>query len=308
MAKKKGGLLSMPRSIVSKITRPKIDTIGEKSGVKKMTKSASSKHTRTIIRALHTLMKNKALMEAEIQALSNSLATIESNIALNGGLDVYQKASILGQDVRRGGDSSKILVEWLKELNCKSKSLSMLEVGCLSSKNFCSRCNLFNKIERIDLNSQEPLVKQQDFMKRPYPTGKEEEFDIISLSLVVNFVPIPADRGLMLYKTVKFLSKENLSDDTKCTPCLFFVLPLPCVSNSRYCNEERITQIMNSLGYSLLKRKQATKLIYWLWKYDRKPDMTTIKDKTITSTFKKDQLNPGGNRNNFHIILENKLE
>lgn len=33
-----------------------------------------------------------------------------------GGMQAYQASSILGQGKERGGDSSRVLVEWLKEM------------------------------------------------------------------------------------------------------------------------------------------------------------------------------------------------
>ena len=64
----------------------------------------------------------------------------------------------------------------------------MLEVGALSTSNACSRSGLF-EIERIDLNSQAEGITQQDFMERPLPKDSSEQFEIISLSLVLNYVP-----------------------------------------------------------------------------------------------------------------------
>lgn len=82
--------------------------------------------------------------------------------------------------------------------------------------NACSTKGIFDYIERIDLHSQDPKnIKEQDFMKRPLPNNNgsssiPETFDIISLSLVVNYVSDPQTRGQMLLRTTEFLNKESL--------------------------------------------------------------------------------------------------
>lgn len=348
-----------------------------------------SKHTRRIIRSHHTLLKQQAILQkalekeinVELQAqrtmknksdthdntliantsekthvsndkienLTKELQEIEEKITSNGGIEQYQKASIAGQDSSRGGDTSKLLIEWLQELGITSKSncqysLSLLEVGSLSAQNACSTKGVFRFVERIDLNSQDPNnIKQQDFMRRPLPgtstqtnsqnsgtrnktresngnsdTNEQvpETFDIISLSLVVNYVSDPQIRGEMLLRTTEFLkkhvyqtlkstkqqskrikfaddgtvnnnsTKNNIpTEDEKSTPfpCLFFVLPAPCVTNSRYLTEDHLTKIMNYIGYTtLLKKKITNKLVYWLWKYGDAPESSLDVNDTPT--------------------------
>jgi 25S rRNA (adenine2142-N1)-methyltransferase len=85
----------------------------------------SHKATQTTISSFHTLLKRKAQIQralsqgsssAQAAILQTQLAEIDSAIDEIGGLDTYQKASTLGQSSQRGGDSSVVLVEWLKEL------------------------------------------------------------------------------------------------------------------------------------------------------------------------------------------------
>lgn len=389
-AQKKTRKRSRPPITVSKI-KPSITgkTAFELSS---LTSSKSpgikSKHTRKIIRTHHNLLKRQSFLRRQlkeelskntesqsatlISQLQKDLDDIDDQISKNGGIHEYQRASIAGQDVTRGGDTSKLLVTWLNELgivptksrsitrksenlqneNSKSdKNFSLLEIGSLSAKNACSTCNIFDYVERIDLNSQDPEnIKEQDFMKRPLPTGKDskEYFDLISLSLVVNYVSDPYVRGKMLLKTTQFLkipSKPPKKSSSKGLPfpCLFLVLPAPCVTNSRYLNNERITEIMNLIGYTtVLKHKVTNKLAYWLWKYDienlgtsghalnnnklikiknimeeelryetenphtKNDEISTQMENSrndIKKIFPKVEVNPGGGRNNFAIVL-----
>lgn len=275
--------------------------------------SISRKATRTLINQIHTLEKRKR------QAAHNGDQATEAKIAAEitalGGLEKYQQASLQGQRNDRGGDSSRILMEWLKPIESELKTLisanperrlHMLEVGALSTNNACSQSGVFD-IKRIDLNSQGEGIVQQDFMERPLPISEDERFDIISLSLVLNFVPEPSGRGDMLLRTLSFLRLPSVcfKDGTKeglkpYFPSLFLVLPAPCVSNSRYLNEEKLNAIMISLGYEMTKYKETTKLVYYLWA--RIADEAPIS--SSATSFTKKELRSGANRNNFAIVLK----
>lgn len=261
-----------------------------------------SKHaTQKLIRSHHQL--NKQIKMAESKGDEDKIDELKKRVNGLGGLKSYQLASMQGQANERGGDSSAVLMEWFQDfkstLACLDSKIRMLEVGALSTKNACSKSGLF-EIEGIDLYSQDEDIIQQDFMERPAPRFEKDQFDIISLSLVLNYVPSPTDRGEMLKRTCQFLDQraprtrpETLHD---IFPALFLVLPAACIMNSRYMNEERLTVMMACLGYVSLKRKQTAKLIYYLW---------VLRDKPLPEEqkFSKTQINPGGGKNNFSIVL-----
>ena len=177
--------------------------------------------------------------------------------------------------------------------------LRMLEVGALSTQNACSKSGYF-EIERIDLNSQEEGILQQDFMERPLPQSIAEKFDVISLSLVLNFVPDPQGRGEMLRRTTQFLFDAEiyaaLPELSPRFPCLFLVLPAPCVTNSRYMDEVRLGGIMTSLGYTLQESKMTQRLVYYLWRKESK--------RPAKASFPKKELRSGSSRNNFAVVLK----
>lgn len=265
----------------------------------KSMKSMSRRASRTLINTHHQLEKKRRQAvakgdKAEELSISNELAKL-------GGLDHYQKASLQGQSHDRGGDSSRVLLEWLpvKELKASGQKLRMLEVGALSTNNACSRSGLFEMIH-IDLNSQEPGIHQQDFMQRPLPKDDSERFDIISLSLVVNFVPEAEVRGQMLARTLLFLYEESNTPSSATSeavfPALFFVLPRSCTTNSRYFTEERLEEIMKALGYFRIQAKLTQKLTYSLWR-------RLNKEPASKPRFMKKEVNPGKTRNNFVITL-----
>lgn len=260
--------------------------------VKSKQAALSSKATRNLIRSHHRLLKARA--QALAAGDEAQVSSIDAQIRANGGLESYQVASKLGQSLERGGDSSKTLIDWMKPQLSHGKGsvpkLRVLEVGALSTKNACST-NPALDVTRIDLNSQEPGILKQDFMERPLPSTDDDQFHIISLSLVLNYVPDARGRGEMLKRCVKFLTPKA---PIQFNPCLFLVLPIACVDNSRYLTENRLLEILASLGFHLVHSKKTSKLIFQLWEYtgDCSP-----------KSFKKEMLSPGKKRNNFAIIL-----
>jgi 25S rRNA (adenine2142-N1)-methyltransferase len=277
---------------------------GRPPAIQKKSLALPSTATRTIIRSHHRLQKDYA--QAQKHGDKAKMESIASAIEGNGGLPAYQLASIKGQSKDRGGDSSKMLMTWLRDMDALPKSpekYRMLEVGALSTENACSRSSAFN-VTRIDLNSQDPKIERQDFMERPLPSDDAEKFDTISMSLVLNFVPTPEGRGEMLKRTRSFLRTpaaehgQNIADAKNVWPSLFLVLPKACISNSRYLTEDRLNDIMASIGYRRVERKNTAKLTYSLWIY--RPETQSV---VTNSTFGKKKVNDGRDRNNFAIVL-----
>ncbi|KAL7806971.1 putative methyltransferase domain-containing protein [Trichoderma gracile] len=263
-------------------------------------RSMTRKASRTLINKHHQLEKARA------RAVQSGDKATEAKIAAEleklGGLGHYQKASLQGQSIDRGGDTSKVLMEWLPldELKRRPQPLQMLEVGALSTRNACSTSKVFN-VEHIDLNSQEPGIQQQDFMERPLPENGKGLFDIISLSLVLNFVPDALGRGAMLLRTLSFLRADVDAAITAepLFPCLFVVLPRSCVDNSRYFTDDKFDELMAALGYTRVRSKKTQKLAYSLWRR-----VTGMVRSDLA--FSKQEVNPGKTRNNFVITLKGR--
>lgn len=258
----------------------------------------SKKATQKLIRSHHDL--NKRLMKAEAAGDDTEVKKIKRLINEAGGLQSYQLASLQGQSIQRGGDSSAVLMEWLADVNPSAADrLKLLEIGSLSTQNACTKSGVFD-IERIDLHSQSPGIKQQDFMERPLPEKDAERFDILSLSLVLNFVPTTKARGDMLKRTRVFLKPPRSESTTKTQmpsgyfPSLFLVLPAACITNSHFMNDERLILMMDSLGFVLLRRKETAKLVYLLW---------LLRDEATPRRFTREEIRKGGKRNNFSIVL-----
>lgn len=230
---------------------------------------------RKLIRKFHVLLKAQVTAKAEGNTSRHS--EIQTEIDKLGGLHTYQLASISGQSRQRGGDSSKVLVQWL----ASSPKTSLLEVGCLKVDNECARSKMFEPHVRIDLNSQHPQILRQDFMTM----SETRKFGVISLSLVVNYVPHSNIRGKMLLKAWRMLEPDGK---------LFFVLPRACVDNSRYCNLEVISAITRRVGFTETETQKTSKLVYWLF---------SKTDPVNTKNISKHKVRDGPNMNNFSITI-----
>lgn len=181
--------------------------------------SSSPNSSRRLIRQFHVLLKQQTKLRSLDSGpqSSASLADVERKIEALGGLKAYQRMSQIGQGNDRGGGSEKVLVAWLREMGvlgaaCTEKlrwvkpakafersmkphhgMFRLLEVGALKPDNYKS-CATWIDATPMDLHSQHPSIMEQDFLLMD-EAENHERWNIISLSLVLNFVPEPKDRG-----------------------------------------------------------------------------------------------------------------
>ncbi|EKM55736.1 uncharacterized protein PHACADRAFT_121556 [Phanerochaete carnosa HHB-10118-sp] len=260
--------------------------------------------TRKVIRRFHVLSKRqiqlRKLLSSRREGLSSDalkvkeeLAAIEQEIDDMGGLEAYQKMSVIGQGNDRGGGSEKVLIGWLHELNypkrMEAEKLRVLEVGALKPDNYAS-CSTWIDVTPIDLHSRHPAIQEQNFLLMD-EEEHHEQWDLISLSLVVNFVPEPKDRGRMLQLAHAMLKPGQY---------VFLALPLSCVMNSRYCTPDHIEGLMNVLSFKQIKTRwrEGGKMAYWLFQ-----KITPVVPLDATLYQKKTVLRTGNDRNNFSILL-----
>jgi 25S rRNA (adenine2142-N1)-methyltransferase len=237
---------------------------------------SSPKTSRKIINTFHVLQKKLAKEKDPTKRLK-----LETELQILGGLDTYQKASLLGQSLDRGGDSSKWLLTALPKDSMDKPNIKLLDVGALRN-NYQTK----HKVNAtcIDLNAQSSDVLQADFFLFEPPTDAAEKFDVLCLSLVLNFVPVADQRGKMIKRTHLFLKDDAY---------LFIVLPLACVENSRYMNDDLFCEIVQSTGFRLIQSHKSKKLVYYLYQRDiaRKTDLNP----------RKLELRNGKQRNNFFV-------
>ncbi|KEP53884.1 nucleolus protein [Rhizoctonia solani 123E] len=274
--------------------------------VKPRLDSAKPKSTRTLIRRFHVLIKRRAALEKqtkepgiELPGLRKELDEIEAEIESMGGLEAYQNMSAIGQGKDRGGGSETVLIDWMKELDMHQSGgkVRLLEVGALKHDNYRS-CDSWVACSPIDLRSRHPEIKEQDFLKLDMDEN-EGKWDVVSLSLVVNFVPDAKDRGKMISIAHDILRAPNSSANGG---LLFLVLPTPCVANSRYMTADHLVSVCAQLGFTLVRDrcKPGGKVAYWLF---ARSDKTFQTGRSFT---KKTVLREGSDRNNFSILLSTK--
>lgn len=137
----------------------------------------------------------------------------------------------------------------------------------------------------IDLNPRAAHVVACDF----FDFTAASPFDIVCLSLVMNFVGAPEKRGQMLLHAHALLKAEGY---------LYIVLPLPCMTNSRYMNAAHFRQIVETNGYKVVQQYDSTRLSYWLLQRQAGFDATQC------TPYAKGLLEDGVKRNNFCIVLK----
>ncbi|KAF8126523.1 putative methyltransferase-domain-containing protein [Boletus edulis] len=247
--------------------------------------------TRTLIRRFHVLLKRqRQLKNASSASNAKELQDVEQDIDQLGGLAAYQRMSSIGQGKDRGGGSERVLIKWLIGMGLSKRDdkgpLSLLEVGALKPDNYAS-CSSWITATPLDLRSTHPSIIEQDLLTMNVDEHTER-WDVISLSLVVNFVPDPKDRGRMLILAHTFLRPSGL---------LFLALPSPCVENSRYMSFERLQSLMSTIGFVAMEKKwrQGGKMAYWLYRKTR--------GEGTLEKFEKKSVCRLGARNNFCILL-----
>ncbi|KAI9323052.1 hypothetical protein DFJ73DRAFT_598594, partial [Zopfochytrium polystomum] len=261
--------------------------------------SSSSSSTQRLISAFHVLNKRLALCERAGDARGAERA--RAAIAAMGGLDAYQRASLRGGDERKGKGACG---RWLDDGDDddrdavprrrpapppgRRRRLRLLDVGALNGATYAKQSGWIDATY-IDLNPQRAGVERQDFFERPLPRGDAERFDVVCLSLVVNFVGEPARRGLMLARARDFLRRGGW---------LFLVLPLPCVANSRYLTRGRLVEMMAALGLAPVDEKMTRRLAMFVFAH-----VVGGRAGAEAPLFPKREVNPGGGRNNFCIVL-----
>ena len=265
----------------------------KKKTSKKPVVEINSRKDRKIIGEYHTLKKKIDALRKNPAILKEDrtckIAALEARKEKLGGINAYQQASKLGE-VRHGRfNSAKWVIKQFKAFNIrpaaavqkslKKSKLRVLDVGALD--------NNYQKYEKwihctpIDLNPQNSAVIKADLLSLPV----KEEYEVVVMSLVLNFEGDISKRGDMLRKCQQLIADQGY---------LFVVLPLPCLKNSRYLTEDLLVSMIDSLGFDVCAQHNSNKLSFFMFRKTREPQ---------AKSFPKKVLRKGGNRNNFAIVL-----
>ncbi|TNY21928.1 putative methyltransferase-domain-containing protein [Rhodotorula diobovata] len=264
-----------------------------------------------LIRAFHAIEKQLASPALTDPAERKKLEDERERL---GGLAEYQRASVHGGDAQRGGESSKWLVKQIKELKIgvdskdkdkanhkveptiledgtkvwpkvERKKLRLLDIGAIAGTAYAGYPWI--SATSIDLNPQAPHVVKSNFFDFAPPQKDEDKYDVVALSLVVNFEGSLVNRGHMLLHAHQYLTPRGY---------LYLVLPLPCLTNSRYLSHERLTSILASTGWDVVRKHDSARLTYWL--------VRRSEDGPDGKEWKREQVRKGAGRNNFVIVVK----
>lgn len=240
-----------------------------------------------LINKYHALKKLQEAVKKD-----NQLSTEEKSVKMTdlntkleklGGIDAYQEASRLGEKRYGGFNSAKWVVKQLKENGIqavKDQKLRLLDVGALS----CNYTKQQSWIDctSIDLNPQSHMITKADFLQLD---SKAPKYDIVVLSLVINFEGDQVKRGEMLKQCTKITAVNGY---------LFIVLPLPCLMNSRFFSKELFLSITESLGFERITQHSSRRLYFVMLKNTGNVNLQSFPRKTIRK---------GDGHNNFLILL-----
>ena len=160
----------------------------------------------------------------------------------------------------------------------------LLDVGSLNNP-YLPYSGLLDLLP-IDLNPQHPSVQRMDFFALS-PLTHSHSFDVIVLSLVLNFVPSATLRGRMLRRSSRMLRSGGW---------LYCVLPAACVSNSRWVDESVVRDVWGRCGLRVSEVHYSTKLVLI--------EATTDGSGEDEGDWKAAAVRQGPQHNNFSIALE----
>lgn len=169
-------------------------------------------------------------------------------------IDLYQQASDAAtHNVRYNNfNTSRWIIQYMTQYYTNTlhidmtkfndkQSINLLDVGALS--NYYKQYKYINT-RAIDINPQHSSVERIDFFDLPY---RKLRYDIIVLSLVINFINNKSKRGEMIKRCRHMLNSGKL---------LYLVLPYSCVNNSRYITQSILNNdIMNNLAFKCINHR-----------------------------------------------------
>ncbi|KAG0658236.1 hypothetical protein C6P46_005895 [Rhodotorula mucilaginosa] len=274
----------------------------------------------TLIRRFHAIEKQLA---SPALTDPDERKKLEREREQLGGLETYQAASQHGGDKTRGGESSKWLVKQIKDLKIglpapkypaddatppkkvepkiledgtkvwpkvERRKLRLLDVGAIAGTAYAGYPWI--STTSIDLNPLSDSVLRYNFFDFPVPTEEEEKYDIVALSLVMNYEGSLVNRGHMLLRAHDYLLPHGY---------LYLVLPLPCLTNSRYLSHARLTSLLTSTGWTVERQHDSAKLTYWLLRRSGERGEGEERD---GKEWKREVVRKGAQRNNFCVLVQ----
>lgn len=240
--------------------------------------SKKSLESQQLISKFHRLNEKLADLQDD-----HTMSSVEKNKKIDqleremdelGGLSIYQQASLHGAKLH---DSSKWLIRNLIQFKKVSSPFHLLDIGALTLA--YDGINWI-RASYIDLHPQLPSIQRADF----FEFQSSSHFDVICLSLVLNFVGSAQLRGKMICKAHEMLNDGGY---------LYIVLPIHCISNSILINNFSFVKMMQTHNFTLTSFHQSNRLIFYLF---TKGGHVSVEVATVTKDFLK-----GKNRFNIEF-------
>ncbi|XP_072019126.1 uncharacterized protein [Amphiura filiformis] len=294
-----------------------------KSGKPKIRKRKKQKHPVTrnesmhrqkarcsnkLVSKLHELVKELDQTEQRAEAVQGrenkvKINAIQAQIDELGGLEAYQTSSQLGKSHHGNVSTAKWILSKLKEFNIRAEKghkLKLLDVGALEL-NYTKQCKWI-ECTAIDLNPHSAGIVKADFLQ--FQNDTPQMYDIIVMSLVLNFAGSPAIRGDMLKKCSRICKPKGH---------LFVILPLACLENSRYLTHDTFHDMLDKLGFQMVSSHNSRKLSFKMFtrkedgerqgRLQRQEDCGKNEEDRGKTSGKRKTVRGGVKCNNFSIVI-----
>ena len=108
-------------------------------------------------------------------------------------------------------------------------------------------------VRAIDLRTESSLIEVCDFNALSV-SEESAKYDVIVCSMVINCVPTPERRGVML---------RRLRNFTKVGGLVFLMLPLLCVTQSKYLTKDSfLNMLVKVLKFEIREVKETPKILF----------------------------------------------
>lgn len=250
----------------------------------------SRKRARQVTTQFHTLTHQRA--KAVLEGDTSKILEVDEKLQAMGGRNEYQRASQLSTSFHSTskwvlGHLSRL--GWLRGIKVQGDVLTekqeracrrhtrILEVGAINSELLDAAADATASgdakhridVRAIDLHAMEDRIEEADFLSLPYLNSiVSQRYDVIVCSMVINCVPTPVERGIMMLQLFEHLRPGGL---------LFLTLPKYCLTKSAFITMEIFEEMLGGeggVGFDVQETKQSPKVAFFICRRPEQDDNT----------------------------------